>query len=159
MNEQPEGVLPPAERAKISGLDLLRGMMAGIYPLAPIGVAMNFWIIRADHGSVDFAGEPTQAYLNPIGVIHGGWHATLLDTVMGCAVHSTVEAGFGYTTVEMKVHYVRAILPGGGEIRAEGRLLSRGRQIATSEGKLFDARGKLLAHGTETCMIFPAKGA
>ena len=159
MNDKSEGVLPSGERAKISGLDLLRGMMAGTYPRAPISVAMNFWMTRADHGSVDFAGVPSDAYLNPIGVIHGGWHATLLDTVMACAVHSTVDAGFAYTTVEMKVHYVRAILPGGGEIRAEGRLLSRGRQIATSEGKLFDARGKLLAHGTETCMIFPARGA
>jgi uncharacterized protein (TIGR00369 family) len=90
-----------------------------------------------------------------MGAVHGGYAATLLDSCMGCAVHSTLEAGEGQTTLEMKINLVRAISDETGEVRAEGRLLSRGRRVGTAEGRLLDSDGKLLAHGTTTCMIFP----
>ena len=102
-----------------------------------------------------FQGTPKPAYLNPLGSIHGGWIATLLDSCMACAVHTTVPAGQGYTTVEFKLNCVRPVMPDTGPLRAEGKVINAGRTIATSEGRLVDASGKLYAHGTETCLIFP----
>ena len=103
-----------------------------------------------------FKGQPTEAFFNPLGTIHGGWTSAILDSAKACAVHTTLLAGQGYTSVEMKLNFVRPILPDLGEVTCEGTVVHRGGTLATSEGKLFDARGRLLAHGSETCMIFEA---
>jgi len=138
-----------------SGLDLLRGIIEGRVPRPPIADTLNFYLIEVERGRAVFQGTPKAAYLNPIGTIHGGWTATLLDSCMACAVHTTVPAGQGYTTVEFKLNLVRPVLPDTGPLRAEGKLINGGRKIATSEGRLVDASGKLYAHGTETCLVFP----
>lgn len=143
--------------AAMSGLEMLRAMLAGDLPAPPIAATLTFILTEAEPGFCVFTGEPSADYYNPLGTVHGGWAATLLDSAMGCAVHATLAPGEGYTTVEMKLNYVRAILPTTGTVRCEGRVIHRGARIATSEGKLLDASGKLLAHGTETCMIFPAR--
>jgi uncharacterized protein (TIGR00369 family) len=138
-----------------SGLDLLRGIIEGRVPRPPISDVLNFYLIEVERGRAVFQGNPKPAYFNPIGTIHGGWTATMLDSCMACAVHTTVPAGQGYTTVEFKLNLVRPVLPDSGPLRAEGKLINGGRTIATSEGRLVDASGKLYAHGTETCLIFP----
>lgn len=141
------------------GACFLRGMMEGRHPGAPFADAMDFELAEVDEGRVVFVGKPSPRFFNPLGTIHGGWTATILDSAMACATHSTLKVGEGYTTLEMKLNYVRPVMPESGEVRCEGRLIHRGGTIATTEGRLLDARGKLLAHGTETCLIFAAQGA
>jgi len=147
-----------AEIAHLSGLEVLRGMMERRLPAPPFGVTSAISLVSADEGKVVFEGEPKAAFFNPLGSIHGGWTATIMDSVMACAVHSTLKAGEAYTTLEFKLHFCRPIMPETGIVRAEGVVLSRGRRAATSEGKLYDKSGKLLAHGTETCLIFDMPG-
>jgi uncharacterized protein (TIGR00369 family) len=148
------------EIAHLSGLETLRGMIDGSLPAPPFAIATSITLTSADEGRVVFEGEPKEAFFNPLGSIHGGWTATIMDSVMACAVHSTLKPGEAYTTLEFKLHFCRPIMPSTGVVRAEGIVLSRGRRAATSEGKLYDRAGKLIAHGTETCMIFdmPGKG-
>ena len=146
--------LPLAELSHMNGLDMLLGMIAGTLPAPPFAVATSITMVSAEHGKVVFTGEPRPAFYNPLGSIHGGWTATLIDSVMACAVHSTLKPGEGYTTLEFKLNFCRPILPTTGTVRGEGVVLSRGRRAATSEGRIFDSAGRLLAHGTETCMIF-----
>jgi uncharacterized protein (TIGR00369 family) len=152
--------LPLREIAHLSGLQTLRGMIDGSLPAPPFAVTTSITLVSAEEGKVVFEGEPRAEFYNPLGSIHGGWTATIMDSVMACAVHSTLKPGEAYTTLEFKLHFCRPILPTSGTLRAEGIVLSRGRRAATSEGKLYDAAGKLVAHGTETCMIFdmPGKG-
>ena len=150
----PPGVVDRETAMTMSGLDLLRGWLEGRLPPAPIGSALDFRIVEVERGRVVFAGTPDARFLNPLGTVHGGYAATLLDSCMGCAVHSVLEPGQGYTTLEIKVNYVRAMTPQTGPVFAEGRVLHAGRQAATSEGFLRDAGGKLIAHGTTTCIIF-----
>jgi uncharacterized protein (TIGR00369 family) len=150
--------LPLREIAGMSGLDVLRGMIAGTLPAPPFAVTTAITLLSADEGKVVFTGEPKADFYNPLGSIHGGWTATIMDSVMACAVHSTLKPGEAYTTLEFKLHFCRPILPSTGVVRAEGLVLSRARRAATSEGKLFDKDGKLLAHGTETCLIFDMPG-
>ncbi len=138
-----------------SGLDLLRGMLEGRVPRPPIADTLNFLLIEVAHGRAVFQGAPKPAFFSPLRSIHGGWTATLLDSCMACAVHTTLAAGQGYTTVEFKLNFVRPVMPDVGPMRAEGRVINAGRTIATSEGRLVDESGKLYAHGTETCLIFP----
>ena len=138
-----------------SGLDFLRGILEGRVPRPPISDTLNFYLVEVERGRAVFQGTPKAAYFNPLGSIHGGWIATLLDSCMACAVRTTVPAGQGYTTVEFKLNCVRPIMPDTGPLRAEGKVINAGRTIATSEGRLVDASGKLYAHGTETCLIFP----
>lgn len=151
------GVLPLSEVAALSGAELLARWRDGIIPPPPITAALEFRLIEAEAGRVTFAGTPSMRFYNPIGTVHGGWIGTLLDSCMGCAVHTTLEAGEAYTTVEFKVNFVKAVTARTGEVRAEGSVTSRGRRIATSEGRLVDAKGTVLALGTTTCMIFPFK--
>jgi uncharacterized protein (TIGR00369 family) len=139
------------------GLSFLNGMLSGRHPSPPYSETMEIRLIGIEEGRVVFAGIPTAQYLNPIGTIHGGWTATILDGAMAYCVHSTLKAGESYTTIEMKINYVRPLLPSTGAVRCESKLIHRGRRTATSEGRLFDECGKLVAHGTETCMIFPAQ--
>ena len=149
------GTIPLEEVAKVGGLAALRGSIEGRYPVPPIGKAMRFWLREADEGRVGFTGSPTAEFLNPLGGLHGGWTATIMDSALACAVMTTLAPGEGYTTVEFKVNLTRPVKADGTEVTCEGRLVSRGRSIATSEAFLRDRAGKLLAHGTETCAIFP----
>ena len=139
------------------GLAFLRGIIEGRHPAPPFAHEMDFDLVEAEEGRVVFVGKPSARFFNPLGTIHGGWTATILDSAMACASHATLKTGEGYTTLEMKLNYVRPVLPESGPVRCEGRIIHRGGGVATSEGRLVDARGKLLAHGTETCMIFGAK--
>ena len=136
------------------GLSFLHGILEGRHPSPPFAASTGIRLTEVAEGRVVFVGTPTDAFFNPLGTIHGGWTAGILDSAMGCAVHSTLAAGQGYTTVEMKLNYVRPILPSAGQLRCEASVIHRGGTLATSEGRLFDDSGKLLAHGTETCMIF-----
>lgn len=154
------GVVPPDVSTSQSGLVFLKGMIDGRYPAPPICETVDFWLASAEHGRAVFEAEPSPRVLNPLGTVHGGWISTLLDSAMGCAVHSTLKPGYGYTTVDMTVTFVKAVLPSSGRLTCEGKIIHSGGRIATSEGRLFDASGKLMAHGTETCLILavPAPG-
>lgn len=147
------GVCSPQEIAGLSGLEFLRGIISGRFPSPPIGRQLGFRLAEVEEGLAVFEGEPGPEHLNPLGGVHGGVALTLIDSAAGCAVHSALPAGLGYTTVETKVNFTRPIRPGGGTIRAEGRVLSRGRQIATADARITDSEGKLLAHGTSTLII------
>ncbi|SFI64438.1 uncharacterized domain 1-containing protein [Bosea sp. OK403] len=139
------------------GLGFLRGIVEGRHPGPPIAEAMDLDLVEVEEGRVVFVGKPSVRFFNPLGTIHGGWTATILDSAMACAAHTTLKLGEGYTTLEMKLNYVRPVMPDSGTLRCEGKLIHRGGTVATTEGRLVDERGKLLAHGTETCLIFPAK--
>ncbi len=149
------GVVPLEHARTLDGLTLFREMIAGRLPAPPIARALGFDIVAADSGTVAFSYTPVFDHYNPLGTVHGGIAATLLDSVMGCCIHTVLKAGTGYTTVEIKVNYVRAMTDKTGPVRAEGRTINVGSRIATSEGKLIDGAGKLLAHGTTTCLLFP----
>ena len=130
-------------------------MLAGRLPAPPICRTLGMALAEIEPGRVVFAYTPAFEHYNPLGSVRGGIAATLLDSAMGCCVHTTLKAGTGYTTVEIKVNYVRAMTDKTGPVRAEGRIINVGSRIAISEGKLMDATGRLLAHGTTTCLIFP----
>jgi uncharacterized protein (TIGR00369 family) len=151
------GVATPEEIAGLSGLEMLRALIAGRLPMPTIGRTMGFRLVEVEPGRAVFEGEPGPHLLNPLGSVHGGVALTLIDSAAGCAVHSELDAGFGYTTVETKVNFTRPIAPDGGPVRCEGRVLSRGRQIATAEARLTSSEGKLLAHGTSTLIILPPR--
>ena len=149
------GAAELAERARaLPGLDFLRAIRDGELPAAPIQELMGFELVEVEEGEVAFRATPGEQHYNPIGVVHGGLAATLLDSAMGASVHSTLPLGSGYTTLETKFNLVRPIVADGGTVLAEGRLVHRGSRVATAEGRVVrDADGKLLAHGTSTCMI------
>ena len=151
----PHGTVDPGEVAHLSGMEFFAAMASGKYPPPPIGKALNFRFVEAEHGRAVFEGEPTCDFYNPIGSVHGSYAAALLDSCMGCAVHTTMAAGQAYTTLEYKISLVRGMTDQTGIVRAEGKILQVGRRVATAEGWLTDASGKLLAHGTTTCLIFP----
>lgn len=150
------GVASPNSIRHLSGLEFMTAIMDGRLPRPPIAQTLGFALTKVEKGLAVFTGEPRWDYLNPIGTIHGGYIATLLDSCMGCAVHTTIEPGFAYTTLEIKVNYVRAVLAGTGKVMAEGRVIHAGRRAATAEGRLVDSAGKLYAHATTTCIIMPA---
>ena len=151
------GVSTPEQIRGLSGLEMLEALVAGRLPAAPIAEPMGFRLVEVEKGRALFEGEPGPHLLNPLGAVHGGWALTLIDSATGCAVHTELDAGIGYTTVETKVNFTRPIAPDGGIVRCEGRVLSRGRQIATAEAHLRNAEGKLLAHGTSTLIILPPR--
>lgn len=144
---------------QLSGMDYIRAIFAGELPPPPIAELMGFRGVSAEPGSAVFEMEPGPQHYNPIGSVHGGVALTLLDSAMGCAVHTLLEAGVGYTTLELKTNFVRPIKADTGVIRCEGTVIHGGSRVATAEGRITDASGKLLAHGTTTCLIFPAAGA
>jgi uncharacterized protein (TIGR00369 family) len=131
-------------------------MMEGRHPHAPYSDTMDIDLIEVDTGRVIMIGRPSQRFLNPMGYVQGGWAAAILDAAMAHAVHTMLAAGNNYTTLEMKLNYVRPVLPGS-VVRCEGKVVHMGRRTATSEGRLFDEHGKLLAHASETCIILPAE--
>lgn len=151
------GVVPTAEATSVDGIDFLQAMLDQRHPAPPIAETMGFILTEVAPGRAVFEGTPTAAFFNPLGTVHGGWTATILDSALGCCVHTLIKAGQGYTTVEMKVNYVRALMPETGLVRCEGTVIHSGKSIATSEAKLIDGKGRLIAHGTETCMIFDAR--
>ncbi len=144
-----------AETARsLSGLEYLQKIVAGELPRPPISALMNFGITELSEGRAVFTVEPAEYHYNPIGVVHGGLAATLLDSAMGCAVHSTLPAGVGYTTLEIKVNYIRPLTAEMGIVRCEAKVIHIGGRTATAEGRVLDASGKLYAHATTTCIIF-----
>lgn len=149
------GTIPYADIEHYTGLQLLRRVVAGEYPSAPISGLMNFALVEVEEGRAVFRGLPGAQHLNPLGGVHGGWAATVMDSALGCCVHTLLEAGEAYTTAEMKINYTRPISPRTGIVTCEGKVVHKGRTMAVSEARLVDAQGKLLAFGTETCAIFP----
>ncbi len=149
------GVVPLEQARTLDGMAMFREMMAGRVPAAPLARVLGFDLVEAEFGRVVFGYTPVPEHYNPLGTVHGGIASTLLDSAMGCCIHTTLKAGTGYTTLEIKVNYVRAMTDETGPVRAEGRTINVGSRIATAEGKLVDATGKLLAHGTTTCLLFP----
>lgn len=153
-------ILPPDYYETMSGLETLQGMVEGRLPGPPIARTLNFRLASVSEGEAVFEGSPGEESFNPIGSIHGGWAATILDSALACCVHSTLEKGERYTSVEMKVSFIRPIFPGKpGRLICTGRVVNRGRTLAFSEATLVDEAGKVYAHGTETCMIFPKAGS
>ena len=152
------GVVSPEVLASYDGLGFLRAIIDGVLPQPPISEILGFHLIEAEPGRAVFEGLPELRHYNPIGTVHGGFAATLLDSALGCAIFSTLNKGDGWTTLELKFNLVRPLTKDTGPVRAEGRIVHRGRTVATSEGDLNDGAGKLYAHATTTCMIFPAKG-
>ncbi|UTH74416.1 PaaI family thioesterase [Chromobacterium sp. IIBBL 290-4] len=138
----------------LSGLDYLQAMADGRLPAPPVAKLLGFDFIRAEKGEVEFAFHPHESQFNPIGTVHGGVISTLLDSAMGCSVHSTLPQGKAYTTLELKVNFVRAVLPANGKLICRGKVIHAGGRMATAEGHLQDEAGKLYAHATTTCMIF-----
>jgi uncharacterized protein (TIGR00369 family) len=142
--------------ATLSGIDYLRAVAQRKLPPPPIALLLGFDIEEVEEGRVVFSAETGEHQYNPIGVVHGGLAATLLDSAMGCAVHSMLPRGRGYTTLEIKVNYVRAIKRESGPLRAIGTVVHVGGKTATAEARLLDGEGRLVAHGTTTCMLFGA---
>jgi uncharacterized protein (TIGR00369 family) len=141
------------------GLQQLHAFMAGELPAPPYALATGIRLTEVEHGRVVFEGEPSLRFYNPLGTVHGGWIAGLLDSAMGCAVHSALKPGQGYTTIDMTTGFVRAVLESTGTLRCEGKLVAMGRRVARAEAKMFDGDGRLVAHGSETCLILEAAGA
>ena len=139
---------------KLSGMEYIEAIFRGELPAPPISELMGFRGVAAEPGRAVFEMEPGPQHYNPIGSVHGGVALTLLDSAMGCAVHTLLDAGVGYTTLELKTNFVRPMTADTGLVRCEGVVIHHGSRIATAEGKLSDAAGKLLAHGTTTCLIF-----
>jgi len=141
--------------ATMSGLDYLNAVFGGKLPPPPIARTLDFTGAEIEEGRAVFAAEPGEFLYNPIGVVHGGFAMTILDSAMGCAVHSMLAAGEGYTSLDTSVNFVRPITLKTGRVRCEGKVIYRGGRVATAEGKLTEeSTGKLLAHGTTTCLVF-----
>jgi uncharacterized protein (TIGR00369 family) len=136
------------------GLTLLRGIIDGTYPPPPIAVTLDFRLIEVEHGRAVFEGRPASWQYNPIGTVHGGVISTLLDSAAGCAVHSTLPAGRGYTSLDLSVKFIRGVTTRTGKITAHGQVLHSGRRTALAESQLKDSTGRLIAHATSTCMLF-----
>lgn len=141
----------------LSGLEFLQKIVSGELSPPPLAALMNFDLVELREGYAVFAVNPAEYHYNPIGLVHGGVAATLLDSAMGCAVHSTLPAGAAYTTLEIKVNFVRAMTAETGRVRCEAKLIHLGGRTATAEGRIVDEAGKLYAHGTTTCLILRPK--
>ncbi|MEP1205868.1 MAG: PaaI family thioesterase [Rhizobiaceae bacterium] len=148
------GVVDVAEVRKISGLEFLQGIRDCKFPAPTISRAMNMRLTEAEEGLVSFSATPGADYLNPLGVVHGGFMATMLDSALGCCVHTLCPAGFASTSIDLKVNFVRPVTPDTGRLIATAKVVHPGRQIATCEGRLVDEQGKLYAHGSQACSIF-----
>lgn len=148
------GLASREQMQSLTGFEFLQAMLEGKFPLPPISKTFQFRLVEIEKGRALFSGVPVFDFYNPLGTVHGGYAATLLDSCMGCAVHTTLPAGVGYTTLEFKVNFVRPLTQETGLVRAEGKVISSGKRIATAEGKVFDERGTLYAHATTTCLVF-----
>lgn len=158
------GVARPDQIAGKTGLEVMQAMLQGAIPYAAIAQTLDFLIVQVEDGSAVFQGTPGPQHFNPMGTVHGGWFATLLDSALGCAVHTKMPPGRAYTTAELSVNIVRALTPKVPRVRAIGRVIHCGRQLATAEAQLVGPDGTLYAHATTTCLVFdlhhkPAGGA
>ncbi|MFT3923780.1 MAG: PaaI family thioesterase [Myxococcales bacterium] len=145
-----------SDLVKLTGLELLQRMIAGELAPPPIMQTLDYTLVHVEHGRVVAEGTPKEWAYNPLGSVHGGYAATLLDSVVGCAVHSTLPAGTTYTTLELKLNFTRALLASTGPVRAEGKIVHAGSKVATAEGRLVGVNDqKLYAHATTTCLIMP----
>jgi uncharacterized protein (TIGR00369 family) len=153
-NQKHYGVVSIDDRKALSGLDFVRGLVDGSLPLNTMARTLGYDIVECSRGKVVATSQPTDEYLNPEGTVHGGFAATLLDSCMGLAIRSKIDRGMGSTTLELKISMLRPITVDSGPVRAEGNVLSCGRRVGTAEGRITDREGKLLAHGTTTCLIF-----
>jgi len=149
------GSIPHGDIARFSGMELLQRVIDGDYPAPSIAARLNFSLVEISEGRAVFQGLPGERHLNPLGGVHGGWAATIMDSALGCCVHTLLAAGEAYSTAEMKINYTRPITPQTGIVTCEGKVVHKGRTLAVSEARLTDGAGKLLAFGTETCSIFP----
>lgn len=149
------GVTDFKTATSMAGIEFLRGMLGGTFPAPPIAEALDFRLVEVEHGRAVFEGIPSDRFRNPLGTVHGGWMSTILDSALGCAVHSTLKAGQGFTTVDLAVSFVRAVHQSTGRMRCEAKVIHVGGRIVTSEARLVDAEGKLYAHGTTTCLVMP----
>ncbi|MGI9026686.1 MAG: PaaI family thioesterase [Burkholderiaceae bacterium] len=149
------GIIDREKMRTMSGLEVFAAIRRGELPAPPIGHLLGFVVIEFEQGRVVFQGTPRLEHYNPLGVVHGGYAATLLDSCVGCAVQTMLPAGKGYTTLELKVNFIRAMTDKTGPVRAEGKVISVGNQAGVAEGRLTDASGRLLAFATTTCLIFP----
>ena len=153
------GLANPADIAGLTGLQQMQAMLDGKLPYPHIAQTLDFSLVEVGEGRAVFQGQPQLKHYNPLGTVHGGWYATLLDSAVGCAVHTAMPVGRAYTTAELSVNIVRAASHKSGPLRAIGTVVHSGRQLATAEGRLVGADGKLYAHATTTCLVFdfPAK--
>jgi uncharacterized protein (TIGR00369 family) len=141
--------------ADMSGKEHLQAIIDGALPPPPMAIAMSFKMVAVEDGAVSFLANPAAELLNPLGGVHGGWALTLIDTVAGCAAHSALPAGVSFASVETRTNFCRVIHPDTGQVRAEGRVVSRGRRFISAEGKIIDRKGRVLARGTSTVMVLP----
>jgi uncharacterized protein (TIGR00369 family) len=148
------GLADPREVAGMSGREMLQAMIEGRLPGPPISQTLKFELVEVGDGFAVFEGEPGAHLLNPLGTVHGGWALTLIDSAAACACHSLLPAGSSYTTIETKCNFSRPIKPDTGRVRAEGRVVSQGRQIMSAQAQLLAQDGRVLAHGTSTIMVF-----
>ena len=148
------GLITRQKTAAMSGMQVFEAIFAGDLPAPPIGETMDFIPIHMEEGVAVFQGKPMLRHYNPLGTVHGGWFCTLLDSAVGCAVHTTLPAGKGYTTLEIKVNMLRPLTDAVPLVRAEGTVIHAGKQVATAEGRIVGPDGKVYAHATTTCMIF-----
>jgi uncharacterized protein (TIGR00369 family) len=148
------GVASPDMVAGLTGLEVMQAMLAGRVPSPHIADTLDFALLEVETGKAVFQGTPQLKHYNPLGTVHGGWYATLLDSALGCAVHTTMPAGRAYTTAELSVNIVRAATVKSGPLRAIGIVIHSGRQLATAEARIVGPDGKLYAHGTTTCLVF-----
>lgn len=153
------GVARPEQIAGKTGLEMMLAMLNGDIPYPPIAKTMDFTILEAGRGRAVFQGTPGVQHLNPLGTVHGGWFATLLDSALGCAVHTMMPPGRGYTTAELGVNLVKALTPKIQRVRATGTVIHCGRQLATAEARLTGPDGTLYAHATTTCLVFEIPAA
>jgi uncharacterized protein (TIGR00369 family) len=148
------GLARPESVAGKTGLEIMQAMLAGELPYPHIAETLDFSLIAVEPGKAVFQGTPQLKHYNPLGTVHGGWYATLLDSAMGCAVHTMMPAGRGYTTAELSLNIVRAASHATGPLRAIGTVIHCGKQLATAEGRIVGPDGKLYAHATTTCLVF-----
>jgi len=149
------GVATVEQMKACNGMEFLQRIWEGELPSAPIGHTLDFIPVEGEPGRIVFQGTPGRQHYNPIGSVHGGYFCTLLDSAVGCAVQSMLPKGMGYTTLELKVNLIRALTDKTGPVRAEGKVIQVGSRVGTAEGRIIDADGKLYAHATTTCLIFP----
>jgi uncharacterized protein (TIGR00369 family) len=153
------GSVPRAKAVSMSGLQLFEAIFAGDLPAPPMGETLDFIPIHMSLGLAIFQGKPMLRHYNPLGTVHGGWMCTLLDSAAGCAVHTTLPAGKGYTTLEIKVNMVRPLTDAVPLVRAEGKVIHAGKQVATADGRIVGPDGKIYAHATTTCLILDQPSA
>jgi uncharacterized protein (TIGR00369 family) len=149
------GVASLDQLKECSGIEFLKRIQAGELPPAPISDTMDFNLIEVEAGRAVFQGTPGKQHYNPMGSVHGGYFCTLLDSAVGCAVMSVLPKGMGYTTLELKVNLIRALTDKTGTVRAEGKVIQVGGRVGVAEGRIIDAEGKVYAHATTTCLVFP----